>query len=189
MKSRLPPRRQPSGARLMAAGKGTGIAGLGFGLLFVLGACLGGSDGGSEGPYSSSGSAPTWTPSSSTPTAEREPQEWFYVHGPMNVRAEPGTDARVVRTLGRGDRVQLGPADANGWARLYGGAPEGYVYRASENVRADAPAAPRTEASSAESGRRGSSSGSRVYHTGPRGGCYYYSSSGRKQYVDRSYCR
>ncbi len=28
----------------------------------------------------------------------------------------------------------------------------------------------------------------RVYHTGPRGGCYYYSASGSKVYVDRSYC-
>ena len=27
-----------------------------------------------------------------------------------------------------------------------------------------------------------------TYHSGPRGGCYYYNSSGHKQYVDRSYC-
>lgn len=31
--------------------------------------------------------------------------------------------------------------------------------------------------------------GSRTYYTGPRGGCYYISGSGRRQYVDRSYCR
>jgi hypothetical protein len=31
--------------------------------------------------------------------------------------------------------------------------------------------------------------GNRTYYTGPRGGCYYISSSGRKQYVDRRYCR
>lgn len=29
----------------------------------------------------------------------------------------------------------------------------------------------------------------RVYHTGPRGGCYYYTAGGSKVYVDRSYCR
>ena len=29
---------------------------------------------------------------------------------------------------------------------------------------------------------------SRGYITGPRGGCYYYSASGRKVYVDRSLC-
>lgn len=27
------------------------------------------------------------------------------------------------------------------------------------------------------------------YHTGSRGGCYTYTASGRKRYVDRSYCR
>lgn len=32
------------------------------------------------------------------------------------------------------------------------------------------------------------SSGSRSYIRGPRGGCYYYSGSGRKVYVDRSLC-
>ena len=29
----------------------------------------------------------------------------------------------------------------------------------------------------------------RVYHTGPRGGCYYYTAGGSKVYVDRSYCK
>jgi hypothetical protein len=28
----------------------------------------------------------------------------------------------------------------------------------------------------------------RVYHRGPRGGCYYYNSRGNKQYVPRSLC-
>ncbi len=27
------------------------------------------------------------------------------------------------------------------------------------------------------------------YHVGPRGGCYTYSASGKKRYVDHSYCR
>ncbi|WP_114791000.1 hypothetical protein U0035_21385 [Niabella yanshanensis] len=36
-------------------------------------------------------------------------------------------------------------------------------------------------------GSRKPSSG-RVYHTGPRGGCYYYTAGGSKVYVDRSYC-
>jgi predicted amidophosphoribosyltransferase len=29
---------------------------------------------------------------------------------------------------------------------------------------------------------------SRGYYLGPRGGCYTYSASGRKRYVDHSYC-
>src|ERR1041384_2271485 len=35
----------------------------------------------------------------------------------------------------------------------------------------------------------GCSAEERVYHTGPRGGCYYVTSSGEKQYVDRSMCQ
>ncbi|MFL5383847.1 MAG: hypothetical protein ACJ8GN_15105 [Longimicrobiaceae bacterium] len=33
------------------------------------------------------------------------------------------------------------------------------------------------------------SSTSRVYYRGPKGGCYTYSASGRKRYVDHSFCR
>ena len=29
----------------------------------------------------------------------------------------------------------------------------------------------------------------RVYHTGPRGGCYYLSGKGRKVYVDKKFCK
>ena len=35
---------------------------------------------------------------------------------------------------------------------------------------------------------RRSSPPSRVYHEGPRGGCYTYTASGRKRYVDHSFC-
>lgn len=35
----------------------------------------------------------------------------------------------------------------------------------------------------------GCSAEERVYHTGPRGGCYYVTSSGERQYVDRSMCQ
>jgi len=34
-----------------------------------------------------------------------------------------------------------------------------------------------------------SNSSGRQYHTGKKGGCYYYSNSGKKVYVDHSYCR
>ncbi|MEI8204801.1 MAG: hypothetical protein WCH34_17410 [Bacteroidota bacterium] len=33
-----------------------------------------------------------------------------------------------------------------------------------------------------------SSSGSGSYQTGPKGGCFTYSASGKKKYVDHSYC-
>jgi hypothetical protein len=109
----------------------------------------------------------------------------------MHVREEPKANARIIRTLARGDYVQLGARDGNGWAGLYtGGAREGYVYRASDAVRRSAPAAASSTPQSFTSarGRRRSSAESRGYYTGPRGGCYTYSASGRKRYVDRSMC-
>jgi len=111
----------------------------------------------------------------------------------VNVRRGPGKTYPVVRTLSRGAAVELGPADANGWAELYafGGARDGYIYRKSELVRTTPPSDGGSDRASESTGsgstrRRGGSSS--VYHTGPRGGCYYYTGSGRKQYVDRSNC-
>jgi hypothetical protein len=115
--------------------------------------------------------------------ADTAPREWLYIHGPLRVRAEPGEDARVLRTLAAGDRVQLGSRNENGWSPLYtAGEVEGYVYRASALVQADPPAAPERAIAPPRS------EGSRVYHRGPRGGCYVYTSSGSKQYVDRDLC-
>jgi PBCV-specific basic adaptor domain len=44
------------------------------------------------------------------------------------------------------------------------------------------------KASKRRSGSTGRSYGARTYYQGPRGGCYYYSSSGKKVYVGRSLC-
>jgi hypothetical protein len=113
---------------------------------------------------------------------EPEPREWVYIHGPMNVRAAPDKDARTVRTLSRGDLVELGRQEANGWARIYtGAAEEEYVYRASDLVRPYPPAALLPpEVPDVRPPRQ--------LRRGPRGGCYYINSSGNKQYVDRSEC-
>lgn len=47
----------------------------------------------------------------------------------------------------------------------------------------------RSRADSAQSNNSGArSSSGRTYVRGPRGGCYYYSGSGRKVYVDHSLC-
>jgi hypothetical protein len=46
---------------------------------------------------------------------------------------------------------------------------------------------PRTRAHPRRGSVRGSAA-SHGYYTGPRGGCYTYSASGRKRYVDHSYC-
>lgn len=93
---------------------------------------------GADDPPSSQDPA---TPAASTAPVTLETREWFYIHGTLNIRAEPNKDAELVRTLRSGDFVQLGPRDANGWAALYGGgAAEGFVYRASDLVRKQAPA-------------------------------------------------
>lgn len=108
--------------------------------------------------------------------ADDEPREWLYVHGAVDVRAEPDRDAPVVHTLRRESRVQLGQPDANGWSRLYAqDAPDGYVYRPNALLSLSPPDEEDEEPL--------------IYHRGPRGGCYYVvEPSGRKQYVDRSRC-
>jgi hypothetical protein len=166
---------------------GAGVAG--FFMLVLAGMC--GDATTADTPYSSNTSA--YRESSSHYSASENDVAYtgrrddFYVHGSMNVRSQPNKHAAVVRTLSRGDRVTLGPKDANGWAPLfdYAGRQTGFVYRASDLVRTRAPAA-RSAATGGSS--RLSSAESRGYYTGPRGGCYTYSASGRKRYVDRSLC-
>lgn len=192
------------GASNGGAAKASGCASagcLGFFLLVLLGMCLD-TDRPSSPPApgsaslsrTSSYSASDYATSSYGEPAAAETRDWLYIHGSLNVRAEPDKSAAVVRTLRRGDYVQLGPKDTSGWARVYSaGTAEGYVYRASELVQRQAPSAERAESTrrgvySSGSGGARRSSGGRVYHTGPRGGCYYISGSGRKQYVDHSYC-
>ncbi|HEX6369326.1 MAG TPA: DUF4236 domain-containing protein [Longimicrobium sp.] len=169
------------------AGGCMGAGCLGFFMLVLLGLCR------SPDTPSSSSPALVIPPSYSAPVTT-ETREWFYIHGALNVRAGPSRGAEKVRTLRRGDYVQLGPKDGSGWARLYSpGSGEGYVYRASELVKRQAPETrsptpTRSRATSSGGGSRRSSASSRGYHIGPRGGCYTYSASGRKRYVDRSYC-
>jgi hypothetical protein len=128
-------------------------------------------------------------PTPSPPTYSASPGEGFYVHGSLNVRSGPNTTASVVRTLNRGDYVYLGPKDSRGWAELRGadGRVDGYVYRASPLVKTTAPGV--RQVRSGGGATRRSSSGANGYYTGPRGGCYTYSASGRKRYVDHSYCQ
>jgi len=127
----------------------------------------------------------------SPPSYSASPGEGFYVHGSLNVRSGPNTAAPVVRTLDRGDYVYLGPKDSRGWAELReaDGRVDGYVYRASPLVRTTAPGVRQASSGGDGGGTRRSSSGANGYYTGPRGGCYTYSASGRKRYVDHSYCR
>jgi hypothetical protein len=47
---------------------------------------------------------------------------------------------------------------------------------------------PSTRSARSRSAAAAQSSPARGYYRGPRGGCYTYSASGRKRYVDHSYC-
>lgn len=156
-------------------------------LVIFVGFCamVGGGGSGSSGYTPAS----TYTSSSTAATSTAfNDAESFYAHSAINVRTLPGKSGQVVRTLSRGDAMRLGAKDANGWARSYdaSGQVEGYVYRASDAVRTTPPVARSSYASSPKPRR--SSSNSNGYYTGPRGGCYTYSASGRKRYVNHSYC-
>jgi hypothetical protein len=172
------------------ARQNTGCAGigcLGFGVV-LLGFCGSLQDSPSYSPPSSPSSY--GTPTVSTPAP---PSETFHIHGEVNVRSGPGKEHPVVRTLSRGAAVQLGAADEKGWAELYafGGTRDGYIYRKSELVRRTPPEDDRSPDRSASSGSGStgrSSAESREYHKGPRGGCYRYTASGRKDYVERWRC-
>jgi hypothetical protein len=154
-------------------------------LMFLVGFCstIGGSPKprGSYAPTPSSEAAVL--PVTGTGSSAAQSAETMYVHEPLNVRSTPDRKGALVRTLNRGALVRLGPKDANGWAPLYdmSGTREGYVYRASNAVQANPPAEP----AQASPRRSAASSG---YHRGPRGGCYTYTASGNKRYVDRSLC-
>lgn len=115
---------------------------------------------------------------------QQQQRETISVNRSMNVRGGPGLDHPVVRTLSRGQRVTLGPRNADGWSALYEGAstrPAGYVFRASENLRAQAPRAdapraqgPRTEASTQRARPAPSGASARC-----RDGTYSYSRNRR----------
>lgn len=168
-----------------------------IGFLVFAGFCGKIMSGGSDDSYSTPASVYTATPSTYMPSTYSTPSTAassidttsFYAHDAVNVRSRPGKENGRVRTLARGDYMRLGSKDANGWAPLYNssGVREGYVYRASAAVRTSPPA-PRSATAPSRTTSRASSAAAAGYYTGPRGGCYTYSSSGRKRYVDHSYC-
>jgi hypothetical protein len=171
-------------AKIAGVGCG-GVLALSF-LLALIGTCSG--RGRSETNLADLGPQPV----ASAPAPTSLSTEQMYVHGTVPVRHEPSIEAAVVRTLHRGETVRLGPADGGGWAALYpayGDLVEGYVDRSSPQIRSYPPSSDADATGSASSPRTSRSTGSGSgYYLGPRGGCYTYSASGRKRYVDHSYC-
>jgi hypothetical protein len=103
-----------------------------------------------------------------------------------------GSEVRVLDSKGAWYVVRI--ADAVGW--MYGNTFRFGTVSTSDRTQSDSltdttensssrPARVRTD--SRPAGVSSSSSG-RGYIRGPRGGCYYFSGSGRKVYVDRSLC-
>lgn len=130
----------------MATPRGTGQSGYlgcgGFAFLVLVFAGLCGDPGTSanSGTSSYADSYPV-----STVYEAPEPRETFYMHRALNVRDGPGKDYTRLRTLSRGERVELGAKDERGWAPVYEyGRRVGYVYRASNDVRSYPPAPPST---------------------------------------------
>lgn len=77
-----------------------------------------------------------------TPVHAPEPttRETLYLHFDMNLRQAPGSESARVRTVRRGERVEVGGADERGWAPVYeSGAITGYLYRASPHLRSSPP--------------------------------------------------
>jgi hypothetical protein len=52
----------------------------------------------------------------------------------------------------------------------------------------DEPSTARRSRNTGRSSRKSATSAGSFYITGPRGGCYYWNSNGKKTYVDHSYC-
>ncbi len=58
-----------------------------------------------------------------------------------------------------------------------------------QDTRNTGRSSPPASNSSAAAGGQTTVKGNRTYIKGPKGGCYYVTASGRKQYVDRSMCQ
>jgi uncharacterized protein YgiM (DUF1202 family) len=129
------------------------------------------------------------TRSSFLPVTESPSLTTLYAHSTINIRSRPSRTASIVRTVRAGDSVTVADAE-DGWsAVMEGGETTGYVSRTTSSLRSSRPAAIQQLLPSGRfRSSGGGSAGSRRYHLGPRGGCYYYTGSGNKQYVPRSNC-
>lgn len=116
-----------------------------------------------------------------------------YTTTSLRLRAEPSSTAAVIATMPPGAAVQVRDCTHEGglWCSVSYSEKSGYAairFLTSDSAAA-ARAAKASPSRSAATAQRRSSGGSRGgYYTGPRGGCYTYTASGRKRYVDRSYC-
>lgn len=136
-----------------------------------------------------------------------------YASETLKLRAGASERARVLATIAAGTVVDVRDCDRAGgeWCLVVFNAQRGFVEaRLLDAERTSGGLQPlstkalvspqgdvssRSSSSTANMGSSGRrtlavprSSPARGYYRGPRGGCYTYSASGRKRYVDHSYC-
>lgn len=132
-----------------------------------------------------------------------------YAATTLRLRAEPSPAATILTTIPAGAAVEIHSCEFEGgdWCSVTYSRTDGYVaakylllsapkvlastratVSSSKSKATSSSSKSKAVASSSKNTPRRSSAESRGYYTGPRGGCYTYSASGRKRYVDRSYC-
>jgi uncharacterized protein YraI len=149
-------------------------------------------------------------PGTSGVVSSPPPTETRYTTTTLTLRVEPSPTGSYVTTMPAGSAVQVGQCSYGGgkWCDVVSGYYTGYA--ASRYLTTDPTTAARQQltavqpSSAPRSTPRRRSSAPRYralrseapvapraqsgYFVGPRGGCYTYSASGRKRYVDHSYC-
>jgi hypothetical protein len=115
-----------------------------------------------------------------------------------NLRGTPNQNGKVVDILLNGSSIEI-IKQSGAWFLLqtseYVGWLHGNTIRLNESVEANysvpneyvTPNRKKKSVKTTSTPRKSASS--RRYYLGPRGGCYYLTASGNKQYVDRSLCQ
>lgn len=140
-------------------------------------------------------------PAVATAQPRPSPTPWppQYAATDLALRASPSDTARVISTIPGGTVLKVRECSYGdgSWCSVLHAGDSGYVAAAYvtytgpvvglTGTRRRATGSRNSSGQSVGgSSRRASSSG---YYWGPRGGCYTYTASGRKRYVDHSYCR
>jgi uncharacterized protein YraI len=113
----------------------------------------------------------------SVPAVRRTPRS-----GETSTGGTPSTPSRRYERGSRGGCYYLSDSGRKVYVdhAFCGGSAQGLV--------SESPSSTRARTSTTSSGSARSSGSERSYTRGPRGGCYYLSGSGRKVYVDHSFC-
>lgn len=156
-------------------------------LLYVVGQCDG-----ATAPREQVEASPIVSPPIAT--------NWQYTTVPVRLRDDTTSGASVVRRLRANAPLNVISCAHRAQTVCAVVTYEGQTGYVPKRVLASQPlsvpyVAPRTDrtavpqALSPRASARAERSRSNGYYTGPRGGCYTYSASGRKRYVDHSYCQ